>query len=197
VGSLPTPGVFFLSTLVEFGRTGQQGIFGAQGNPHLYLLHSGDVRSIWTDDVFDGSDSDPDNDADGGDTSMQVLTAGSLSAGSWTQVVLPANVNAGSDQSMPSFAGSGLCYFEDSNVGHSVYSETDQAGDYADPANWAPSTIILGKDSDPGAAIGTLLAVGEATLASIDGQDVLYSVHVRVRGTDDSWKLPDLDMQAG
>ncbi|MFT4649313.1 MAG: hypothetical protein ACI9X4_002552 [Glaciecola sp.] len=197
VGSPPTPGPFYPASLVEFGRTGQQGIFGTQGNPHLYLLPSGDVGSIWTDDEYDGGDLDPDNDADVGDIAVQVLTAGSLSAGSWTQVALPANVNGGGHQTMPFFTGSGLYYFEDSSVHHSNYLGTDQAADYADPGNWEPSTLILGNDPGPGAVFGTMLAVAEPTLASIDGQDVLFFVYVIVRGTDATSNLPDLDMQAG
>ncbi|HHI80089.1 MAG TPA: hypothetical protein ENK02_08910 [Planctomycetes bacterium] len=195
-GNPPSRGTQFPSTLVEFGRTGKNGIYGTQGNPHLYTLADGTIKSIWTDDEYDDSDSDPDNDADFGDISVYVLTSGTFPNGSWTKVVLPPTVNGGGNQIQPFFTGQGLYFTQDVNIRYCPYSGTDSATDYANDSLWTSSSIILGKDTST-AALGKIIAVGEPTIATIKGKTVLFFVYVQVRGFDATSGLPDLDMQAG
>ncbi|HHJ35119.1 MAG TPA: hypothetical protein ENJ87_05075, partial [Gammaproteobacteria bacterium] len=76
VGNPPVRGSFFPSAQVNFDKTGTEGAYGTQGNPHLYVLNDGSIDSIWTDDEFDGDDADPGNDSDIGDLSVYTLSSG-------------------------------------------------------------------------------------------------------------------------
>ncbi len=200
VAGSPPPRVEpFPSTLVDFGKTGPDGIYGTQGNPHIYYSADGTIRSIWTDDEYDGTDSDPDNDSDAGDVSAYVLTDGTFPSGSWTKVVLPATVNGGGEQRMPFFNGQGLYFSQDVDIYYSAYTGADTVADYADDSNWATPTMILEKDSgtDLLAPLGKVHAVGEPNIATIDDVEHLFFVYVIARGVDAGSGLADLNIQAG
>jgi hypothetical protein len=47
------------------------------------------------------------------------------------------------------------------------------------------------------ADLGKIVAIGEPTVAVVDGRRVLYFVYAWVRGIDPSTGLADLDFQAG
>lgn len=196
IGSPPTPGNPYPSTLVDFGRTGTTGNYGTQGNPHLHALSDGTVKAIFTDDEYDDSDADPDNDSDHGDLSAYVITSGSFPGGNWTKVVLPSKVNTSAQQIQPFFTGSELYFADDVSIRYSAFTGTDTVADYGDDSKWSASSVVLGKDTSA-IALGKVIAIGEPTIATIDGVEYLYFVYVWVRGFDATSGFPDLDMQAG
>ena len=184
----------FDSTLVDFGRTGLEGIAGTQGNLSLYV-EAGVVRSIWTDE-------ERDLDADTGDLTVFVLESGQFPAGTWSKAVLPARVNspAPSDEIQPFFCSEGLFFARlgsglVAKIQFAAYSGGGTIGDYADGANWAAPVDILTSGSIT--QVDEIIAVGEPTIATRNGREILYFVYARVRATDDPSGLPDLDFQAG
>jgi alpha-L-arabinofuranosidase len=195
VGVPPTRGTSFPSTLVDFGRTGIEGIYGTQGNPHLFYLGGGAIHSVWTDDEHDDKDSDPGNDSDYGDLSAYVLTGGSFPDGSWTKIVLPSQVNGGGRQIQPFFDGDGLYFTQDVDILHAAYSGGPDAADLGDDANWSAPVSILEKDTVY--ELERIIGIGEPTLALIDGVEHLFFIYVRVRDFDATSGQPDLDLQVG
>ena len=198
-GTHPIHGSPFASQLVNFGKTGTNGIYGTQGNPHLYA-ENGIVKSIWTDD-------EQDSDSDRGDLSVYVLTSGSFPNGSWSKLVLPSVINKPlpSNEIQPFFTGTGLYYTHSSDselpaIYYSAYSGAQTLSDYQNANNWAaPITLLSADNFTPANAadIGKIVAVGEPTLAHYDGNDYLYFVYGYIRGFDSISGLPDIDMQAG
>ncbi len=193
---VPAKGASFASTLVGFDAAGPDGMYGTQGNPHLYYLADGTIHSIWTDDEYDLDDMDPGNDADAGDLSVYVQTAGTFPAGTWTKQGLPANINATGDQIQPFFTGSGLFFTQDVDIMYSAYSGTDTLADYANNAYWATPVKILEKDAGT-SPLGKIIAIGEPTIANVSGTEYLYFVYAYVRAVDGTTNISDMNMQAG
>ena len=199
IATPPIHGTPFDSQLVNFGKTGTDGIYGTQGNPHLYA-ENGVIKSIWTDD-------EQDSDSDRGDLSVYVLTAGAFPNGSWSKLVLPSVINKPlpSSESQPFFTGTGLYFTHTSDselpaLYYSAYSGSQSLNDYQNASNWATPVKLLSGDSfTPGktADIGKIVAVGEPTIAHFNGSDYLYFVYGYIRGFDKTTGLPDIDMQAG
>lgn len=200
-GTHPVHGSPFDSRLVNFGKTGTSGIYGTQGNPHLYAENQV-IKSVWTDDEKDGS-----SDNDYGDIAVYVLTSGTFPDGSWSKLLLPSVINQAQPdmQTQPFFTGQGLYYTHSSNtvlpeILYSGYSGAQTRADYQNANNWGTPVRILGADSfTPGnsADIGRIVAVGEPTIAHFNGKDYLYFVYGYIRGFDSTSGLPDIDMQAG
>ena len=193
-GTHPVRGTPFPSQLVNFGKTGPDGIAGTQGNPHLYQS-GGTVKSIWTDDEYD-------TDTDRGEISAYVLTAGTLTAGNWTKVVLPGPVNQAdpSNEIQPFFTGAGLYFTHSSDVAlpeifYSAYSGTDSVAGYQNAANWGALTKILGVGAAD--SVGKVIAIGEPTVATRSDGEYLYFVYGVIRDNSDPTGIPDINMQAG
>jgi hypothetical protein len=196
-GTPPERGTPFPSQLVNFGKTGIDGIAGTQGNPHLYE-ESGVIRSIWTDDEQDARGPGSDR----GDLSVYVLDSGTLTNGAWTKVILPSPVNQASpsDEIQPFFTGNGLYYTHMSDtdlpeVYYASYSGTHSITDFQTSNNWGIPEKILGLG--PADAIGKVTAIGEPTIANFNGGEYLYFVYGIIRGYDSTSGLADIDMQAG
>lgn len=190
LGQPPTRNSFFPSSMIDFGSTGSDGNFGTQGNPHLYVLNDGSINSIWTDDEYD-------SDADAGDLAVYTLNSGSSPNGSWNKTILPATINAVKDQIQPFFTGNGLYYTQETDILYSTYTgTTDTAVDYANDANWNSPITILQKDVGD-TPLGKIIAVGEPTITSENGKEILYFVYGYVRAVDAITGIADIDMQAG
>ena len=193
LGAPPTRGAYFPSTRVDLGDNS-----GTQGNSFLYHAVDGTVLSIWTDDEYD-------NDADTKMISVYVLTSGSFpSSGAWTKVVLPDSVNRDDHEAIqPTFTDGGLYFTEDVNVAFAAYSGNHDATGYGTGSNWTAPIIILMKDISVSSMkanatdIGKVLAIGEPTVAEVDGKTELYFVYGYIRGLDPITGIVDLDMQAG
>jgi hypothetical protein len=180
--------------LVDFGKSGADGIAGTQGNSHLYEV-GGSVRLIWTDDEHDGI-------GDYGEISVYILNSGTLSNGDWSKVVLPAVVNQPDPirEIQPFFTGNRLYFTRDSDIElpqiyYSAYNGDDSVAGYSDGANWATPVKVLGVGQADD--VGTVLAVGEPTIANRDGRESLYFVYAVVRDNNDPSGIPDINMQAG
>lgn len=199
-GTLSTPPVRntpFPSQLVNFGKIGIEGIAGTQGNPHLYET-GGVVRSIWTDDERDARGSGSDR----GDLSAYVQTSGVFPNGTWTKVVLPTVINQPGliDEIQPFYTGSGLYFTRLSDVDlpeiyYSSYSGTHSVTDFSSAGNWGAPEVILSVGSAD--TIGKITAIGEPTIATVDGTEYLYFVYGVIRGDGDPSGLPDINMQVG
>lgn len=190
-GNPPVRSVPFASTLLDLGDNS-----GTQGNSSLYE-QNGVVLSVWTDDEYD-------QDADTGKITVHVLDSGVFpTSSSYTAVVLPADVNQpGTTAIQPTFRDEGLYFTQDVSVVFAAYAGLHEAAALADGANWSAPVTLLQKDTSPVGAItagdiGKIVALGEPTLATVDGELVLYFVYAWVRGIDPITGLPDLDFQAG
>ncbi|VAW94939.1 hypothetical protein MNBD_GAMMA23-1878 [hydrothermal vent metagenome] len=193
-GTAPVRDSFFPSKLIDFGKIGINGIAGTQGNPHLYA-ESGAVKSVWTDD-------ERDTGGDRGEISAYVLNSGTLLSGSWTKVVLPTVVNKASpsDEIQPFFTSTGLYYTHISStdlpeIYFNAYSGASLVADYSNAANWGVTQTILGVGAAD--SLGKITALGEPTLATINGIEYLYFVYGYIRGYDAVSGLADINMQAG
>ncbi len=197
-GSHPVRGTTFNSSLVNFGKTGINGIAGTQGNSHLFK-NSGSLNSIWIDDEFDTLGSD-----DSRDLSVHVLTSGNINSGTWTKVKLPSNVNQAEPyhEIQPYFNGQVL-YFTRSQSGttnpevfYSTYSGSYDASGYGTNGNWGTPIKILASDTDN--SIGNIVSVGEPTEAVYNGETYLYFVYAVVRASDPQGTgVLDYNLQAG
>jgi len=198
-GTLPVRGSSFNSTLVNFGKTGLDGIAGTQGNSHLYAP-GGVVKSIWIDDEFDDI-----GVGDSRDISVHILTSGNLNNGTWIKVTLPSNINGAepNHEIQPFFDGNGL-YFaltikdvRNHEIYYSAYSGThDQAG-YSNNANWATPIRILEIDTAV-TTLGAIISMGEPTIGVYNGETYLYFVYAYVRAMDPIGpNLVDVNLQAG
>ena len=190
----PVRGTPFPSQLVNFGKTGLDGIAGTQGNPHLFQIdHT--VKSIWTDD-------ERDTGGDRGDLAVYELTSGEFPNGSWSKALLPTLINQPwpSGEYQPFFTGSGLYYTHISDTAlpeiyYSAYSGGQSNADYQNAAYWStPEKIMAVNNAD---AEGKITAIGEPTIANYKGDEYLYFVYGYIRGYDSVSGLPDINMQAG
>jgi hypothetical protein len=193
-GTPPVRSTPFPSQLVNFGKTGPDGIAGTQGNPHLYES-GGVVKSVWTDDEYDG-------DADRGQISVYVLTSGTLTAGNWSKVVLPGVVNqpSPSNEIQPFYTGTGLFFTHSSDVAfpeiyYAAYAGTDSVIGYENATSWTTPATILGVGTAD--SIGKVIAVGEPTVATRSDGEYLYFVYGVIRDNSDPTGIPDINMQAG
>lgn len=175
---------------VGFDPNGPDGHFGSQGNPHLHE-REGRIHSIWTDDEFDSAPNGPSHE-DYEDLTVYI-NEGTFPQGPWTRVTLPATINTAGQEIQPFFTGEGLVYTQDVNIVYSAYTGPHTAQGYADAANWSDPVVLLRKDDD---ASG-IIAVGEPTVAVLEGRTLIYFVYGHVRGRDPMTNLPDIDMQAG
>jgi hypothetical protein len=191
-GNPPQRSVDFPSSFLDLGDNA-----GTQGNPSVFL-DSGVVRSVWTDDEYD-------NDADTGQITAHVLESGVFPpSNDYTSVLLPSIVNTVGAQSIqPTFRAEGLYFTQDTNVVFAAYGGQHNAVALADPQNWTAPVVLLQKDTTIAslhltqADLGKIVAIGEPTVAVVDGQPVLYFVYAWVRGIDPVTGLADLDFQAG
>lgn len=196
-GTPPQRDSSFGLTKVGFSDVGIEGIAGTQGNPHLYR-ESSTVSSIWTDDEYDEKGPGSDH----GELSVYVNLTDSYPSSSWQKVVLPAPVNLAdpSQEIQPFFTGTEL-YFTRSNdtelpaVWMSQYSGTHTQADFGNTALWATPVKVLAASSDQ--EIGNIIAIGEPTVGTIDGDEVMFFVYGVVRGFDETSGLADINMQAG
>ena len=193
-GTPPVRGTPFPAQLVNFGQTGLDGIAGTQGNSHLYES-GGNVLSIWTDDEHDTG-------GDHGELSVYVLTSGTFPNGTWTKVELPAVINIGdpSDEIQPFFTGNGLYFTRISSgalpqIFYASYSGTHSDTEFLNAGNWGTPEVILSVVTAD--AVGKVTAIGEPTIANVDGTEYLYFVYGIIRGYDATSGLADIDMQAG
>lgn len=193
LGAPPTRGAYFPSTRVDLGDNS-----GTQGNSFLYHAADGTIRSIWTDDEYDG-------DGDTKKISVYVLMSGTFpSSGTWSKVVLPDSVNqTGKEAIQPTFTDGGLYFTEDINVVFAAYSGTHDVAGYGNKVNWTAPVTILQRDTTiagikaAAADIGKIMAIGEPTVAEVNGGTELYFVYGAIRELDPITKIADLDMQAG
>lgn len=196
-GTPPQRDSSFGLTKVGFSDVGIEGIAGTQGNPHLFR-ESSTVSSIWTDDEYDAKGIGSDH----GELSVYVNLTGSYPSSSWQKVVLPAPVNLAdpSQEIQPFFNGSEL-YFTRSDdtdlpaIWMSQYSGTHSQTDFSNTALWGEPLRVLKASSDQ--QVGNIIAIGEPTIGTIDGEEIMFFVYGVVRGFDDVSGLADLDMQAG
>ncbi|MEK9712162.1 MAG: hypothetical protein VW258_06325 [Thalassolituus sp.] len=196
-GTPPQRDSSFELTQAGFSSTGIEGLAGTQGNPHLYR-QSSTVSSIWTDDEYDAKGAGSDH----GELSVYVNLTDSYPSSSWQKVVLPEPVNLAdpSQEIQPFFTGNEL-YFTRSNdtelpaVWVSQYSGTHTQVDFSNTALWGEPVRVLLASSDQ--QVGNIIAIGEPTIGTINGEEVMFFVYGVVRGFDDVSGLADLDMQAG
>lgn len=185
---------FFPSEMIGLGKTGTDGIYGTQGNPHLYVLNDGSIHSIWTDDEYDVGDN-PGDDSDAGFLSVYTLTTGTFPNGIWKKTVLPNTIiNTGPMQRQPYFTGQGLFYTQDVDIRYSAYNGNDTATDYANDINWSMPVTVLEKDAGD-TPLGKIIAVGEPTFTY--NENALYFVYGYVRSVDPITGIADINMQAG
>ncbi|MEO0335093.1 MAG: Ig-like domain-containing protein [Pseudomonadota bacterium] len=191
-GNAPLRDTFYPSTHVDLTDNS-----GTQGNPNLYYESDGVIKSIWVDDEFDG-------DSDTKMLSVHELTSGTFPGGTWTKTVLPSAVNVASTEAIqPTFVGDGLFFTQDTSIAYCSYSGSHSSSDFADNSNWSSPSIILQKDTTvtslkpPVSDIGKIIAIGEPTIATVDGKTVLYFVYGYIRSIDSITGIADLDLQAG
>ena len=196
-GTPPQRDSSFELTQAGFSSTGIDGLAGTQGNPHLYR-ESAAVSSIWTDDEYDAKGPGSDH----GELSVYVNLTDNYPSSEWQKVVLPEPVNLPdpSQEIQPFFNGSEL-YFTRSDdtelpaIWMSQYSGTHTQTDFSNTSLWATPVKVLA--ASPDQQVGNIIAIGEPTIGTIDGEDVMFFVYGVVRGFDDVSGLADLDMQAG
>ena len=190
----PVRGSYFPSTLVDLGDNS-----GTQGNSFLrYDSTNGSIQSLWTDDEYD-------SDSDTHKLSVYTFDSGTFpSSGTWTKVVLPANVNvSGTEAIQPTFSDEGLYFTQNTNVVFSAYSGAHTSSGYGTNGNWSLPTTLLKKDttaSFPAPAssdLGKVIALGEPTVATVNGKKELYFVYAYVRSIDATTGYGDLNFQAG
>lgn len=183
----------FASRPVSFGDTD-----GTQGNPHLFYLPDGTIHSIWTDDEYDSA---VDAYGDYHDITVYLLDSGAFPDGVWTRFTLPSLINDASDQIQPFFTGKGLFFTQGTEIFTSDYNGAYTRADLENSANWSAPVRILAKDDS--LAVGTILAIGEPTLANYNGEEYLYFVYGYVREKNQAYIDAgygisyDFDMQAG
>lgn len=197
-GTHPVRGTPFPSVLVDFSKTGIDGIVGTQGNAHLYYNTNGNILSIWTDDEHDARGVGSDR----GDLSVYVLNSGTFPNGDWTKVILPSPVNQASpsDEIQPFFTGSGLYFTHMSDtefpeIYFSSYTGTHSVADFQTSNNWGTPEKILGLGTFN--SVGEITAIGEPTIATYNGEEYLYFVYGYNRDFDATSDLADINMQAG
>ena len=194
-GEPPVRDTFFPSQKINFGSIGIEGNAGTQGNPHLFS-ESGTIKSIWVDD-------ERDTGGDRGDLSVHVLTSGTYLNGTWTKVTLPSVINEvdPSNEIQPFFTGQGLYYTHINDNGdlpeiyYNAYNGDNNVAGYQNASNWGATTKIL--EVGTADSIGKITAIGEPTIANINGIEYLYFVYGYIRGYDATSGLADINLQAG
>jgi hypothetical protein len=193
-GTPPVKGTDFIAQKVELGNVGTQGNAGTQGNSHVYE-EGGSIASVWTDDEYDTG-------GDRGNLSVHLLDSGAFPAGAWTKLELPSDINqaAPENETQPFFTGTELFYaisndLENPSVVFNEYTGLHDQASFADNNNWSARETVLAGST--GVGLGEIIAVGEPTVAMIDGAQHLFFVYVVVREEDASMPIPDVNMQVG
>jgi hypothetical protein len=193
-GTPPVKDTDFITQKVEFGNVGIDGNAGTQGNSHIYE-ENGAIASIWTDDEYDTG-------GDRGNLSVYLLDSGVFPAGTWTKLELPSDINeaAPENEIQPFFTGTELFYtisneVENPSVVVNEYTGLHDQASFADNENWGGRETVLAGVA--GVPLNEIIAVGEPTLATIDGKEHLFFVYVVVRGEDAAMPIPDMNMQVG
>jgi hypothetical protein len=153
---------------------------GVQGNSHLYADSTGAVKSIWTDDEVNSHD-----------ITVYTLDSGSFPNGTWTKVILPAKINTAQEESQPFFTGSQLYL----RRGNKIVSHAYLGGGYQLNTAWDDEVTILASNTNT--EIGSIIAIGEPTIATIDGNNYLFFAYGTVRALGTNSSLPDINMDAG
>ncbi|MFT7670989.1 MAG: hypothetical protein ACI8X5_003704 [Planctomycetota bacterium] len=193
-GTPPVMGTDFITQKIEFGNVGIHGNAGTQGNSHIYE-EGGTIASIWTDDEYDTG-------GDHGNLSVHLLDSGVFPAGTWTKLELPSAINeaAPETETQPFFTGTELFYAASNetappSVVFNDYTGSHDQASFADNANWGDRETVLAGVTGEG--LSEIIAVGEPTLAMIDGVQHLFFVYVVVRSHDEAMPIADVDMQVG
>ncbi len=176
-GTPPQRDSSFKLTQAGFSSIGVEGLAGTQGNPHLYR-ESATVSSIWTDDEYDAKGPGSDH----GELSVYVNLTNNYPSSEWHKVVLPEPVNLPdpSQEIQPFFNGSEL-YFTRSDdtelpaIWMSQYSGTHTQTDFGNTALWATPVKVLA--ASPDQQVGNIIAIGEPTVGTIDGDEVMFFVY--------------------
>jgi hypothetical protein len=195
-GTPPVRGPFWPTNPVNLSATGTDGIFGSQGNGHLFE-QGGSIHSIWTDDEYDA-------DSDAGEISVYVLTSGTFPNGEFEKTILPSKINTPGIENreiMPFFTGTSLYFAVDNEerlpeVWFASYSGPQTSAGYADNANWGDPERVLQYDEND-SNTGSVFAMGEPTLATFEGTETMYFGYVLNRGVDPLTNFPDINFQAG
>ncbi len=161
---------------------------GAQGNPHLYTNDDGTANSVWVDNENNGNPAS--------DLFYSELTAGTFPSGTWSPITplptdkldLPA-----SRESMPFFDGTNLYFQRDSGIVSSNYL----GGSYSASGSWTDTVSIIDGGGSSCTVVGCVFAVGEPTIATIDGKTYLFFTYALLRSYDEGELFGDLNMQIG
>ena len=140
------------------------------------------MESIWTDDerVTD-------------DLSVYILVSGTYPGGTWSKITLPPKINTAAREVGPFFNGSRLYLRRDNKIVYHDYIGSVFT-DYNLDTSWGDEVLVL--ESLSNTSVGEIVAVGEPTLASIDGKIYLYFVYGTVRAEGANLLL-DINMDAG
>ncbi len=91
-----------------------------------------------------------------------------------------------------------------SRIAYSAYSGTHSVLGLGNDLNWLAPAVILQKDTTitgikncDSNDIGKVIAIGEPTVATVNGKELLYFVYGYIRGVDSITDIIDIDMQAG
>lgn len=156
---------------------------GVQGNPHLYYDSGGVVRSIWTDDEQVSHD-----------LSVYRLVSGDFPGGNWVLTKLPNKINTPESESQPFFTGTRLYMNRGLRI---VYHDYLGSGgdDYHLDSSWGEEVVVI--KANPVLSVGNIIGFGEPTLATFNGQKLLYFAFVRVRAPGAVLGTYDFDLDAG
>ena len=157
---------------------------GGQGNPHLYYDDAGIVKSIWTDDEKGTHD-----------LSVYQLTSGEFPNGNWQLTKLPSKINTAESESQPFFSGKRLYMNRGLKIVYHDYIGSGNGDDYQLNSSWGDEVVVL--KANPAVAVGNIIGFGEPTIATVNGQKLLYFVFVRVRGAGAITGSYDVDLDAG
>ena len=155
---------------------------GVQGNSHIYYDNGDVVQSIWTDDEKTTKD-----------LTVYTRTAGTFPNGTWVKVTLPAKINTAGEESQPFFTGTKLYLRRGDAIVYHDYAGMNGT-DYDQDVAWGDEVIVL--QSNISTVTGETVAVGEPTIANINGKTLLYFVYGINRSTGLNG-LIDINMDAG
>ncbi|MBF0197650.1 MAG: hypothetical protein HQL32_08060 [Planctomycetes bacterium] len=167
-----------------------------QGNPMVSQNNAG-TYALWTDAEYlpaGGADS-WNNEQYFENISVHELS-GDWATGSWSLSILPEPIN-GSDshERQPFFTGTQL-YFarDDATMPVTIMSSDYLGGPFEMSTSWSEPTVEISAGTGRFEA-GSLLAVGEPTIATRTGGDEMYFIAVLSRGTIGNDDDLDLDGQ--
>ncbi len=153
-----------------------------EGNPHLYYDETGVVKSIWTDDESVTKD-----------LAVYTLVSGTYPGGTWSPVTLPAKINTSAEESQPFFNGARLYLRRGNKIVYHAYTGSGGT-DFDQDASWGDEVVVL--ESALNTTVGSIITVGEPTIAVVNGKTYLYFVYGIVRAAGLNGLL-DINMDAG